>query len=272
MKKMYDKKPIWFGIGVGYFISIVFVLLERLLLDLSYTDKWVYIDGGIRLLFGIVGLIVLKTIYADKFGELFKKKVSRNVLLYLLPIGIYFVLEFLFFACAKQIQTSLWIDFFVMWITQVTTGIWEEATSRGIVMSGMLMKWKDAVRGRILTVLISGLLFGSLHVLGVIYGNNIMDCLWSGLYTFCWGMFVAAIYMVSDNLLLVMGIHTIWDIVVKVPVYFISEYNKSAMLTGIYVGQDIIQLGVMPIVAILICIFIKKENKCLGGIEKAELV
>ena len=96
MKKLYDKKPIWFGIGVGYFISIVFVLLERLLLDLSYTDKWVYIDGGIRLLFGIVGLIVLKTIYADKFGELFKKKVSRNVLLYLLPIGIYFVLEFLF--------------------------------------------------------------------------------------------------------------------------------------------------------------------------------
>ena len=85
-------------------------------------------------------------------------------------------------------------------------------------------------------------------------------------------MFVAAIYMVSDNLLLVMGIHTIWDIVVKVPVYFISEYNKSAMLTGIYVEQDIIQLGIMPIVAILICIFIKKENKCWGGIEKAELV
>ena len=92
------------------------------------------------------------------------------------------------------------------------------------------------------------------------------------MYTFCWGMFVAAIYMVSDNLLLVMGIHTIWDIVVKVPVYFISEYNKSAMLTGIYVEQDIIQLGIMPIVAILICIFIKKENKCWGGIEKAELV
>ena len=67
-------------------------------------------------------------------------------------------------------------------------------------------------------------------------------------------MFVAAIYMVSDNLLLVMGIYTIWDIVVKIPVYFISEYNKSAMLTGIYVGQDIIQLGIMPIVAILICI------------------
>lgn len=44
------------------------------------------------------------------------------------------------------------------------------------------------------------------------------------------------------------------------------------MLTGIYVGQDIIQLGVMPIVAILICIFIKKENKCWGGIERVELV
>lgn len=261
MKKLFDKNPIWAGIGVGYSLSILFVLLEKLLWDFAYTDKWwIYIDGVIRLLFGVVGLFILKAIYADKFWELFKKKIGRNVLLYLIPIFLYFILEFLFLACAKQIQTP-WIAFFIMWITQVTTGFWEEAVSRGVVMSGMLMKWKDTVRGRILSVVISGVLFGSLHILNVIFGNNIIDCLWNGLSTFCWGMFIAAIYMLSENLLLVMGIHAVWDIIIRIPGYFISEYNESVMLTGIYAGQDIIELGIMPIVAILICIFGYKEKK-----------
>lgn len=39
-------------------------------------------------------------------------------------------------------------------------------------------------------------------------------------------MSVAAVYMISGNLLFVMAIHALWDIVVKIARYFIDGYHE----------------------------------------------
>lgn len=251
MQKLFNKFPILAGLLFGYGLSILFLLLERLLLDYAYTDKWVYIDGAIRFIFGILGLLILKSFNKESFINKFKNKIDKRTLLFLMPLVMYFCLEFALLAYADNIVFSHVSSFFIMWITQITTGLWEETASRG----GMLLKWKSTIRGRIMCVLLSGLLFGLLHLFGFIYGNSIIDCLWSGLYAGIWGMFIAAIYMMSENLLLVMLIHTIWDIIVRIPDYFVADWSTGILLKIIYILQDIIQLGVFPITAILICIF-----------------
>ncbi|MDE6314656.1 MAG: CPBP family intramembrane metalloprotease [Lachnospiraceae bacterium] len=254
MQKLFHKSPVFAGCCFGYGLSIAFLLMERLLLDWSYTEKWVYIDGTLRLLFGLAGLLILKGIRKETFVEQFKKKIDKKVIIYLVPIMIFFMLEITLFAFAENIIFSHINSFFLMWITQITTGLWEETACRGILMSGMLLKWSSTVKGRIACVMISGLLFGSLHFFSFIYGNDMISCLWSALYTSLWGMFMGAIYMVSDNLLLVMFIHAIWDIVVRIPDYFMEGYREGILLNTVYVLQDIIQLAVFPIAAIGICI------------------
>lgn len=61
-------------------------------------------------------------------------------MLSLIPVAIFLCLEFALLACADNIVFSYVLSFFIMWITQITTGLWEETASKGIVMGGMLVK------------------------------------------------------------------------------------------------------------------------------------
>lgn len=253
MKKALEQKPVWLGVGTGYLLLVVFVLLERCLLDLSYRNNWALIDAAIRLCFGAAGLLMLRVLEGDRFFTLFRPRIEKRVLPYLVPIPAYFLFVFLLCFCAREMTSAYATGFLMMCAAEVATGFWEETAARGLVMSGMLRHWRSTAKGRVLSILLTGLLFGSLHVLSFLYGKGLVSCLWSGLYTCCWGMFIAAIYLLSDNLLLVMAIHTVWNIVVKIPDYFfINGYVEGSLLTAIGIGQDIIHLGVLPALAIVI--------------------
>ena len=86
-------------------------------------------------------------------------------------------------------------------------------------------------------------------------GCRLHLCLWNGLYSGARGMFIAAVYIVSDHLLLVMIIHAVWDIIIRILNYFIDGYAESVELNLIYIFKDTIHLGVLPIAAILICMY-----------------
>lgn len=261
MKKFTENHPIAYGIIFGYGLSLLFVFFEFFLIATGLSDCGVWIDYIIRVVFAVIALIFLKIFYKDRFTALFTNKIPAKTWLLCIPVLIYFAAEFMYFSVAKATTMQYAVPFIAVVVQQLATGLWEETASRGLVMCGMLDKWKNSVKGRICMVLISGVLFGTLHAFGILFGSSLADSLWSALYTATWGMFVAAIYLYSGNLLFCMAFHAIWDIVVKIPNYFCAGVNDGIILSGIHIAKDIIQLVILPVLAILICVRYKEASE-----------
>lgn len=261
MKKFTEKHPIAYGIIFGYGLSLLFIFAEYFLTlpdNPIISEHWAWVDAAVRIIVGIIALIFLKIFYKDRFKGLFTRKVTAKTWLLCVPFLIYFVVTLMNFTIAKGITMQYAVMFIGVFVAQIATGFWEETAARGLMMCGMLDKWKGSVRGRIAMVVISGVLFGTLHTWGVIYGNDLISCLWQTLYSALWGMFVAAIYLYSGNLLYCMGLHAVWDIIVKIPDYFCDGVSHGIMYQVINTTQDVISLGVLPVIAILICIKYKE--------------
>lgn len=82
------------------------------------------------------------------------------------------------------------------------------------------------------------------------------------------GIFLSAIYLYAENIVLCMVLHGVWDIFIRIPENFCENISKGFILDFIYTAQDILELGVFPIVAILICVKYKpmpkniQDNEC----------
>lgn len=261
MTKFIEKHPIAYGVIFGYGLSLLFIFFEFFLMATGLSDCGIWVDSAIRVAFAVIALILLKIFCKDRFKSLFTRKITAKTWLLCIPILIYFAVEFMCFSVAKATTMQYAVPFIAVVVQQLATGLWEETASRGLLMCGMLDKWKGSVRGRICMVLISGVLFGTLHTFGVLFGGSLESSLWSTLYSATWGMFLAAIYLYSGSLLFCMAIHAIWDIIIRIPNYFCTGLNDGTILTGIYAAEDIIQLVILPVLAILICVRYKESSE-----------
>ncbi len=166
----------------------------------------------------------------------------------------------MYFPIAERLTLAYVSVFLLSCVGQLATGFFEETVSKGLVMSSMLSKWKNTVCGRICAVLFSGVLFGTLHLLNVLFSGNLVECMWQSLYASAFGIFLSAIYLYSENIALCMGLHAVWDIFIRIPGHFCENINEGAVSAFINVAQDILELGVFPVVAVLVCIKYK-HNK-----------
>lgn len=262
MKKIYDKNPILYGILIGQGLSLIFVLFEYFLVATGISECGIIVDSCIRVGVGIIAIFFMKEIYGKQLPALFIAKMPKTTWLYCIPFFLCLAIEFLYVPISESLTTAFVGHFLLLCIQQLATGFWEEAASKGIVMSGMLLKWKNTVKGRIAMVFICGILFGTLHIFNFVFSNNIISCLWQALYSSAFGVFVAAIYLHSRNLTFCMMLHAVWDIVIRFHGNFCENVQGGAMLNFIYTSRDVLELVIFPIVAIVICVMWKeKENK-----------
>lgn len=194
-------------------------------------------------MFGIFALILMKKIHQNKFRELFTTKIPKSTWLFSIPFFMYLGLQFLYLPIAENLTIAYISAFVLSCGQQLATGFFEETASKGLVMSGMLLKWKRTVRGRICIVFISGILFGTLHILNVIFNGNIIACIWQSLYSSASGVFLAAIYLHSNNIVLCMIFHAIWDIFVRIPGHFCENIQKRNYIRFYLFSTGYFELG-----------------------------
>ena len=96
----------------------------------------------------------------------------------------------MYFPIAERLTLAYVSVFLLSCVGQLATGFFEETVSKGLVMSRMLSKWKNTVCGRICAVLFSGVLFGTLHLLNVLFSGNLVECMWQSLYASAFKIFV----------------------------------------------------------------------------------
>lgn len=260
VKRVYSKSPVICGIVLGEGLSIFFILFEIFLVTTGISDCEIIVDSGIRMAFGSIALLLMLTIYQEKFSKLFTRKIPKSTWLFCIPFFLYLVVELLYLPISDHLTTAYSAYFLLACVQQLATGFWEEAASKGLVMSGMLLKWKNTIKGRIGMVVVTGVLFGGLHILNVFIYSDLTVCLWNSLYASAFGIFLAAVYLQAGNITLCMVLHAVWDIVVRVPGCFCEGISEGAVLNFIYTSQDILELVVFPIVAIIICILYKPEH------------
>ena len=128
-------------------------------------------------------------------------------------------------------------------------------------MRGLLVHRTDTLKHRIITVLVSGGIFGLSHLPNIVLGENPLVQVPS---TMLIGIFWAAIYMCTGNLTLSMCLHALTDLTPRIVGYLFAFESQPAISSFILGARDVINYAVFPIMSIFICVFydrIKKTEK-----------
>ena len=272
---MTEKNEIVKPIKAAVIIFPAFYVIEipLVLLNVFPKQATLYtVDLVLRCIFGTIALVFMKRFYnesgdAEGFKNAFRGKISWKIFLLLCPLFIYILLPLLKIKYGAFTTAALGL-FVINALQQVATGYYEETVFRGLVMKGLLAFRTDTLKHRIITVLISGGIFGLSHLPNVVLGENPLIQVPT---TMLIGIFWAAIYMCTGNLLLSMCLHALTDLTPRIVGYLFAFESQPAVSSFVSVARDVIDYVVFPVVAILICVFydrIKKTEKMERNIEK----
>jgi membrane protease YdiL (CAAX protease family) len=105
----------------------------------------------------------------------------------------------------------------------------EELIFRGVLLNTLLKAFDKKI---ILAVIISSIIFGLIHLIGISI-KNIKMILIRIVETGCYGIFFSSIYIVSGNLLSVIVLHWVFNISGSI-LYYYTNSNKDYPLKNIY--------------------------------------
>lgn len=90
-------------------------------------------------------------------------------------------------------------------VNNMTVGLIEEVACRGIILYAMMRLWGDSPRGIVKSVIVSSLLFGSLHLIHILLGKPVPLAAFQTLNAFLGGIFFSVI---------VLHARSIWPVVI----------------------------------------------------------
>lgn len=237
-------------IGIFYAIEVAMVYLNL------FPDYNVLLlaDIVLRIVMGIIALVLLRPNKA-----LFTNKVTPKMWLVILPFLIYVALPLagVFFADVHAPRDIT--RFSIIIGQQFAVGFFEEAYARGLFMKGLLKFNTATVKQRLCTCALTGAFFGLTHMLNIFFGENplyqVPSCI-------VWGFFVAAVYMLTENLPLVMLLHAFSDITPRLAQGILGEASNPAALKVTDVAGNVLEYVILPLAAVYICFkFVSlKEN------------
>ena len=228
-------------IGIFYAIEIPMVSFD-LFPDYNVL---LMVDIALRIVMGIIALVLLRP-----SKELFTNKVTPKMWLVILPFLIYVALP-LAKICFADVYVPDNIPLMVIPISQqFAVGFFEEAYAKGLFMKGFLKCNTSTVKQRLVTCALTGTFFGMTHLLNIFFGDNpllqVPACI-------VWGFFIAAVYMLTENLPLVMLLHAISDITPRISHGLFGWTVGTPAVQVIEVMDNVFQYVILPLAAVYIC-------------------
>jgi membrane protease YdiL (CAAX protease family) len=253
LRRYAAKKPVLFGIVGTIIVFVIFATINLTLIALfksSVTISQGYlIDGMLRIVFFIPVIILLGYIIKDsglKFA--FSTKGFAKGMLASIPIFLCLLPLIIGFFNIAEIDKDLLSVFPARIFQQITTGLFEEPLFRGLLITAILIKWGDRVKGRIMAMLITALLFALIHFLNVFSGSG--GDISHVLKTFTMGIMLAAVYIYSKNLLSAIIMHSFYNVVLNASNLII---DKSEVFQIAYsIAYEAVLLIIGPVLAILL--------------------
>lgn len=262
-----SKKGIAVPLIQGVVMTYAFLLVEFIFQELGLFDgvlKLYLTDSALRFLFGGVTLFLIAANYKKQrslysLKEYFTNRFSAKTFIYLFPFILYLISILVLPVFSNVHSFKAAGEFALNCLQQLGTGFYEEAV-RVLILCG-LMKFLCGTRaGVVKTVIISGALFGLSHALNFLYGQDILSTLWQVVSCAFWGAYMAAIFLYSRNLTLLMILHAVWDIVIRIPNAFFGFPDSSigiAVMEGI---GYVIEYGLMTLTTVILTYRISRNS------------
>ena len=262
-----SKKGIAIPLIQGVVMTYAFLLVEFIFQELGLFDgvlKLYLTDSALRFLFGGVTLFLIAANYKKQrslysLKEYFTNRFSAKTFIYLFPFILYLISILVLPVFSNVHSFKAAGEFALNCLQQLGTGFYEEAV-RVLILCG-LMKFLCGTRaGVVKTVIISGALFGLSHALNFLYGQDILSTLWQVVSCAFWGAYMAAIFLYSRNLTLLMILHAVWDIVIRIPNAFFGFPDSSigiAVMDGI---GYVIEYGLMTLTTVILTYRISRNS------------
>ena len=262
-----SKKGIAVPLIQGVVMTYAFLLVEFIFQELGLFDgvlKLYLTDSALRFLFGGVTLFLIAANYKKQrslysLKEYFTNRFSAKTFIYLFPFILYLISILVLPVFSNVHSFKAAGEFALNCLQQLGTGFYEEAV-RVLILCG-LMKFLCGTRaGVVKTVIISGVLFGLSHALNFLYGQDILSTLWQVVSCAFWGAYMAAIFLYSRNLTLLMILHAVWDIVIRIPNAFFGFPDSSigiAVMDGI---GYVIEYGLMTLTTVILTYRISRNS------------
>lgn len=221
----------------------------------------------------VTSIVMILILWRTNKLALFKKK--GKGFLRSLPLGGYqltfVVLSFValvghIMQDGAQFQTGINILLFI--ISMMLVGLAEELCCRAIVAESLLENYGTSKKGVWSAVIVSGMLFGLLHLTNLTTGQ-LIPVLIQTISACASGMLFAAIYFRSGNIWVTILIHGLYDIGTSASSGILQGDSLASMLTNdgsLGVGALLVVLLAGTIPPLLVSIFLLR-NKKIGEVK-----
>ncbi|MEO1263638.1 MAG: CPBP family intramembrane glutamic endopeptidase [Bacteroidota bacterium] len=209
----HKKHPVIFSIGVVLLIIIINkiplgVFLSSYELPDYYTEKVENIIINCVVIFSIIKLMYSKLISIN-----LKKEINFRTFVFYIPL-----IAYIFVFAGQGFNTFLTIDFnliplkkVLIYSTEVfTAALLEEVLFRGLILGLLLAKYYQTKNGILKSVVLSGLIFGSVHIINIItkpYGITTGGVFNQIYAASCLGVMYAATYVKTRNIIFLALLH-----------------------------------------------------------------
>lgn len=203
-------------------VAVLTVLLVFALLQITELFPKVSFYAAIREVFMAVVVFVWTFLLMGKEKVRFSSDGFRYSFklfrFYFLFLGIFCALTLFGTLATSGLPPKFLVNIINALITGATVGIVEEFTFRGLVFGGILQKTGNSKKSIILAAVVSGLLFGVMHVINSALAGEISDwgtVLSATLKTFqtaIFGVILAFVYLKTRNIYAIAAIHGLDDL------------------------------------------------------------
>lgn len=200
-------------IGLLFFLGLFTIyggLFARVLYNALMYGKYntMFISELIIVLFAILIISIRKLwpIIKEK-KESFLKGIKRGM-----PVLIIATIMFIFNVGSIIIDGNLnFINLISLILVSLSIGMAEELLFRGWLQNEIMRKYNNSKKETIITIVVSGLLFGLFHMINALAGQDIFTTIAQVIQTSAIGILFCSVYYASKNIWSLIFLHSFYD-------------------------------------------------------------
>lgn len=247
MKKFFFDRR-YSGIIWTVIISGIFWGLSQVERQFFFGAKWFLFNSLLRFVFGIVVLVVGKWLYGKNVKKILNFDNSKAAVTAGIGFIIYFIYYLVLVGLGMKTITGLTAGLLIsrIFLQQITTGFYEELNYRFLVLEGYF-HGNRCVKNRLIYAFISFIIFGLMHVTT---GWNTYTFLLTGTIGFA----LATMYLKSENVVIPIIFHFVYDIVANLTDYI--DWNEAIYMKV----NSVFEIMIVIMFIISLAVLIKKEK------------
>lgn len=217
-----------------------------------------FISEAVVLICSLVVLTVRKKWYIFK-----NKKLSFiETLKRCLPIVILSLLLFITNIIGLIGEELNYFNLISLIFYTISIGLFEEIFFRGIIEEELLASYSENKKQIITSIVISGIIFGSIHLTNLFYGQDFLTTITQFIQTTSIGILFGTLYYLTRNIWALAFLHGFYDFSVLLnEVNLVTECGYIDNVSSIITASSIVASIILSIIYLVYSIIIfKKEN------------